>query len=87
MRFSQKYAASVVEVEDSSRLVVAVSKTLSSLSCVIFDLRRLLDDVDSSTTMVVDEHRIADRASKSIKVNLCIFIIKQTTYYFRVAVL
>ena len=45
-------------------------------------MRRLLDDddddVDFSTTMVADEHCIADRASKSMKVvNLCIFIIER----------
>ena len=68
-------------MEDNSRgTIVAVAKALLSLSCV--DLRRLLDDddddVDFSTTMVADEHCIADRASKSMKVvNLCIFIIER----------
>ena len=70
-------------MEDNSRgTIVAVAKALLSLSCVVFDLRRLLDDddddVDFSTTIVADEHCIADRASKSMKVvNLCIFIIER----------
>ena len=34
-------------MEDNSRgTIVAVAKALLSLSCVVFDLRRLLDDDD-----------------------------------------